>query len=179
MESLQAIQPVWQPELESIGQQIANSLSDRGVTYYSTGAKSEESILEKFERVGSVADIRDAVRITIIVDRPTDGDAAVELLGAYYPVSDGGWSRNRQGFADRKVYVTFADGTVGEVLIMPRAYSRVAEQSHELYEEFRNLPKNDPGRLELEAQARALHDRAQQEATTYDPAWDAVFGGSR
>ncbi|RLU03621.1 MAG: type VI secretion system tip protein VgrG [Ketobacter sp.] len=152
--------------------------------------KSQERAIQKImnDYGGNVARIKDLARNTIIVS-PDKMDLAIgELVGrgAKVKVIDG--DTDPLGYSGANSTIKTQAGIVGEIQVntpamiyakesepMARAllgddlYNTVASRSgmpggqgHKLYEQWRELPPSDPGRVELEAESKSYYSAVRR-----------------
>jgi len=152
--------------------------------------KSQERAAQKImnDYDGDATKIKDLARNTIIVS-PDKMDSVVEELakrGADVKVING--ATNPLGYSGVNSTIKTQAGIVGEiqvntpamiyakepesmarVLLGDDSYNSIAKQSgipggqgHELYEQWRNLPKSDTGRSVIEAQSKEYYDAVRR-----------------
>lgn len=84
----------------------------------------------------------------------------IAQLAQKYEIIDLGWYTMYTGYFDRKVYVRFKDGIVGEVQLWPKDLIETNTISHRLYEKVRELPIGDAERNRIDNEINALYSAA-------------------
>jgi hypothetical protein len=137
--------------------------------------------------------VTDQVRMGFKVAHPADGDTIVRGLAAHHEVIDEGWFVNSAGYFDRKVYVRFKDGMIGEVQIWEPSLLEAKEHGggHDLYVAYdKAMRAGDTAKAaELERQMQDLygsvmaklpeHWRADPELGPAIQAWEAKASAGR
>jgi uncharacterized protein (DUF2164 family) len=153
----------WQADLVAQGQKIADEM---GVDFYNPGIKAIEDARAKMGRKGykTPHKLTDVVRSGFGVQSAEQADALIARLGATMDVMDEGWSVTEHGYADRKVLVRFADGTIGEVQIAPKEMwtAKKVDGGHKLYKEWRNLSDDDPKAGEIAQRMSSIYQAASE-----------------
>jgi hypothetical protein len=132
--------------------------------------KSLKRAAEKLvmEAGGDVNLIRDMLRATIVVQKLSDVQRAIEQVQQNFEIVR---IKNRfetpteSGYRDVLINVRMPDGTVGEIQVnLPQMLAAKAE-GHKLYEMARVLPAGDPRRVQLEELQARLYAEAFDSAT--------------
>jgi hypothetical protein len=177
IDELYVVAPTHQNELGMVGAEIAAAT---GARFKNPGVKEKETTRQKMVRKDyrSTQELTDVVRAGFLVDVPNQGDAIVARLAAKYPILDEGWNFTAEGYFDRKVLVQFDDGTIGEIQIWePNLFNAKTKQGgHDMYTESRALPLDNPRRISLDEQMRALYGGALAKAT---PEFQAMMDQGR
>lgn len=138
-----------------------------GVRFINPGAKALESAAAKIVRKGyaDATQLTDMARASFEVATAADADAVAAALAARFEVLDEGWKQNALGYTDRKLLVRGADGTIGEIQIVPAAMQRARKEAggHKLYRAERALPEGSPEKLALRDRQRAIYAAASRE----------------
>jgi hypothetical protein len=119
-----------------------------------------------------VSQLTDPIRTRVLVKKPAEEEAFVQMLKQNYEVFDKGRLVKPEGFVDRKILIKFTDTNgeqiVGEVSTITAPMWRASDTNHALFEEFRSLfPKGmptDPKELELITDNVVNKGRALQKA---------------
>jgi len=120
----------------------------------------------KIERKGKsgVGSLTDVVRSGIVLQTSTGSGEVVRRLADAFGednIYDEGWGVKPGLWLDRKVLVRFSDGTVGEAQIRLKSmHDAKIFRGETLYEQARNLPKDNPLRAELIAEMEILYGSA-------------------
>lgn len=144
------------PENKTTLDALAGPIADHtGARYKSTGNKKNNERVTQKLIVREPAGLTDVVRATFIVDSPQQADAVVAELSKVLPITDEGFQTTEVGYFDRAVNVHFANGQIGEVLIMPPqmafAKSDKGGNGHGLYVEWRKPDTSPERKAELKA----------------------------
>jgi hypothetical protein len=138
-----------QEALATVGRELAGELGldfkDPGVKAPGPG-KGLDRLVSKSKRFGSIGSVTDQVRAGFNVETPQQADRVIERLGQQFQVTDEGWQTTPAGYFDRKLYIRFPDGMIGEVQIWPPGMLAAKEHGggHVLYEGVRELPQWHP-----------------------------------
>lgn len=160
-----------QAEIATAGKAAAD---ESGALFVNPGFKLPERLAEKIARKGydDASQITDAARGGMIVETPAQADAAVAALSRHFDVIDEGWKTNAVGYIDRKVLVRGADGTVGEIQIIPsRMFEAKKGGGQKLYTQARSMQRS-PERTALEDQQRELYSAA---SARFGAEWSGIF----
>jgi len=174
VEQLQVRAHALQAEIASVGKAAAE---ESGALFINPGPKRPERLTEKIARKGyeDAGQITDAARGGMIVDTPAQADATVAALAAKFDLVDEGWKVSDLGYADRKVLVRDAAGTVGEFQIIPSPmYEAKKGGGQKLYAQARSLAAS-PERAVLEDQQRELYSAA---TARFGSEWTGIFDTS-
>jgi hypothetical protein len=125
--------------------------------------KGYDRFVEKAAGQPKPGAVTDLVRGGFDISSPKQGDEIVARLAQRFNVIDEGWVETPVGYFDRKVYVRFDDGMIGEVQLWEPSLLRAKEEGggHKLYEQWRSLPPDDPRRAELETQMKGVYGAAR------------------
>lgn len=110
-----------------------------------------------------------------MVKTPQQADEIAALLSQRYKVRDGKWhGKMDSAYFDRKVTVSFDDGTLGEVqMLEPNMYKAKTELGGQAkYTRRRSLHEENPEYFYLLSQEAALYSDARRKA---DPIWAEVL----
>lgn len=146
-----ALAPDDQKKLVDDAKKAADAV-DHGTELKDPGVKGQARAGEKLDEGRPPAAVTDIVRLGFVVPEPALADQIVSDLAKNYAVIDEGWNKTAAGWVDRKVYVRFSDGMIGEVQMWPPAMYNA---------------KMNQGGLQLYSQARSM---------SAGPARDALFG---
>jgi hypothetical protein len=170
-----AAAPGNQKAIGDAGRQIADEL---GVEFRDPGVKANrDRILQKMgdKKPGTLTDI---VRSGFDIKTPEQADAIIDRLAQRFEVIDEGWFTTVGGYFDRKLYVRFPDGMIGEVQMWPPGLFKAKEfdGGHKLYEAMRVLPEDDyAGRAKL---TREMEDFYAPVLAALPSDWrNAISGG--
>src|SRR5574337_1689002 len=169
-----------QEQLAAAGKEIAGELGldfkDPGVKADGPG-KGRDRLQTKASRIGAVGAVTDQVRAGFNAETPAQADRIVERLGQKFQITDEGWQTSPAVYFDRKVYVRFPDGMIGEVQIWPPGMFAAKEHAggHALYEGVRELPQWHPLIPEFNRAQGELY--APVRAALSDD-WKAALGSS-
>lgn len=161
------------PGVKAIGQGAIDALPDAA-----DRAKRQKGLDRFMDKVGGrkPGHVTDLVRGGFLVTDPAQGDSIVGRLAQRFPVIDEGWVRTQAGYFDRKVYVRFPDGMLGELQMWePSLLERKSNGGNGLYEEMRKLSPGDPQKAVLERQM-IEHYRPAYEGLS--PDWRAAVEGN-
>lgn len=140
------------------------------------GIKDKDTAAEKIVRKGykDASRMGDVVRAGFLAETPEQASAIVKRLGEHFEVMDEGWSRNREGYFDRKVMVRFKNGMVGEIQLWEANLlsAKMDGGGHEMYEEYRGLDNTTPRAQELRSQMFTLYAKAMTKAGRN---WENLF----
>jgi hypothetical protein len=131
---------VAQAELAEVGQQIAQELGDLGVALINPGVKKDGwRVIERFvQRDHNAALLTDLARAAFPIKEPADAEPVIERLARRFGVVDEGWLQTPVGYADKTLYLWFANGLIGEVLIVnPEMYKANSGEGHRMYVDMR------------------------------------------
>lgn len=161
-----------QNEIEKIGDEVK---AQTGAQFVSSGVKGFNRAFEKIARKGYEGpyQLTDIARSAFVVRTPDQADALVAHLAKRFRIFDEGYRFSDTGYFDRKVLVGSADGTVGEIQIVPEGMYRAKQEhaGHTLYEQSRSLPEGTE-KTTLEKQQSELYSNARRELS---PEWAAVL----
>lgn len=155
--------PAHQAELDGAIHAIARKLGIEGKT---PGLKDRAAAEEKITRKGykSARQLTDVVRGGFVMRTVAESDAIASAVAKRFPIIDEGFKATPAGYVDRKLMVLFDDGTIGELQLIPAEMAHAKTNKakgglggHELYDESRSLPMDDPRVAELEAEQRAIY----------------------
>lgn len=188
----QFIQASWhnQRALGSVADQIAAAV---GVEFKNPGIKSRstEDIaaitdenkrklaeasrrrLETKAKKHGIGGVTDQVRGGFDVQTPAQADQVIAELSKHYPVLDEGWQTTVAGYFDRKAYVRFPDGMIGEIQIWPPGMFPVKDRAHGLYEGVRELPPWHPLIPQMNRSAADIYGEVR---AALSDEWKAVLG---
>jgi len=165
-----------QESLAAVGKQLADEL---GLTFKDPGVKADgpgkglDRLQSKAKRFGAIGSVTDQVRAGFDVKTPAQADQIVQRMGEKFQVTDEGWQMTPAGYFDRKVYVRFPDGMIGEVQMWPPGMLATKKVGHKLYEGARELPPWHP----------LIPEFNRTQAEVYEPVraalsaeWNAVLG---
>jgi len=133
---------VAQAELAKAGQQIVAELGEFDVKFINPGVRTNrERIMERFEeRDRNAALLTDLAHATFLVQEPQHAGPVIERLAKRFGLVDTGWLQTPVGYGDKTLNLQFANGLIGEVLIMPpEMYKASRGEGRRLYEEMRAL----------------------------------------
>lgn len=138
-------------------------LAGDGIEFKDPGVKSLERIREKVLREGyaSADELGDITRAGFVIEDPAAAEAIVARVLEQFPGTvDRGWKQLASGYFDRKLRVRFADGSSGEIQIIPAPVWQAKKAGlNDLYEQLRS--SDDPAKVaELEQQSRAGYNQA-------------------
>lgn len=148
-----------QVQIVTAGQEAAAA---SGALFVNPGPKKFETLTEKVTRKAyrDAGQITDAARGGLIVDTPAQADAAIAALGRHFELLDEGWKVNPLGYADRKVLVRGADGTIGEIQIIPSPmYEAKKGGGQQLYTQSRSMAAGSE-RDAIDARQREIYSAA-------------------
>lgn len=176
-EAMLAAAPANQERLGAVGRAISEELE--GVTFKNPGvkakaraeidaiadpekrAKAEKGHARFLQKVGEspkAGHVTDLVRAGFLITDPAAGEAIVARLAQEFELLDEQWFVNQVGYFDRKLYVRFADGMIGELQIWePSLLKAKGDTGHALYERARVLKDGDPAKAALEQEMEALY----------------------
>jgi phage-related protein (TIGR01555 family) len=104
--------------------------------------KTRASVERKIdtERYDGPHQLTDISRATFVVESFGEADQVINRLARTTTVYDKGWKHlPKEGYADRKLYITHANGGVSEIQLVPRGVEEYKMgQGHRLYELTRN-----------------------------------------
>lgn len=129
--------------------------------------------LETKAKKHGIGGVTDQVRAGFDVQTPAQADQVVAELAKHFPVVDEGWQTTMAGYFDRKAYVRFPDGMIGEIQIWPPGMFPVKDRAHGLYEGIRELPPWHPLVPSINKTANEVY--APVRAALSDE-WKAVLG---
>lgn len=108
-------------------------------------AEASRRRLETKAKKHGIGGVTDQVRGGFDVQSPAQADQVVAELGKRFSIIDEGWQTTVAGYFDRKVYIRFADGMIGEVQIWPPGmFDAKKIGGHDLYKGVRELPPWHP-----------------------------------
>lgn len=136
-------------------------------------AEASRRRLETKAKKHGIGGVTDQVRGGFDVQTPAQADQVVAELGKRFSIIDEGWQTTVAGYFDRKVYIRFADGMIGEVQIWPPGMFPVKDRAHALYEGVRELPPWHPMIPQINRTSAEIY--APVRATLSDE-WKAVVG---
>jgi hypothetical protein len=160
-----------QARIASTGREAADA---SGALFVNPGQKKFETLTDKITRKGyrDAGQITDAARGGLIVDTPEQAEAAIAALGRHFELLDEGWKVNREGYVDRKVLVRGADGTIGEIQIIPAPmYEAKNGGGQKLYTQSRSMPEG-AARAAIDARQREIYSAA---SARLDAAWSGIL----
>lgn len=163
-----------QAEIGTIGRSAASA---SGALFVDPGPKRIERLAEKIRRKGydDASQITDAARGGLIVDTPAQADAAVAALERQFDILDEGWKTSNAGYVDRKLLVRGADGTIGEIQIIPSAMFEAKKGGGQaLYKVERSLPFGE----EKEAAVQRQRDLYSAAAGKLGADWEGIAATS-
>jgi hypothetical protein len=146
--------PANQKSLGEAGERIA---AEVGVTFKNPGVKGAARFLEKAaeKRPGEITDL---VRAGFDLRSPNQADEIVTRLSRDFDLIDEGWFVTDAGYFDRKVYVRFDDGMIGELQFWePSLLKAKNDAGHDLYVKWRSAPKDSPNAKALEQAMRDVY----------------------
>jgi hypothetical protein len=88
-------------------------------------------------------------------------------------VVDEGWQMTAAGYFDRKAYVRFPDGMIGEIQVWPPGMLRCKDVGHGLYEGVRELPPWHPLVPQINKTAAEIYEPVR---AALSDEWKAVLG---
>jgi N12 class adenine-specific DNA methylase len=163
-----------QEELVAWGQRWQRQGEEYG--FIDPGMKSAARIVEKLQKEGyeSLAEIKDVARVGFkVADRNRATDLAVSAQRAFGAenVTDKGWRMVDGDYFDRKLIVSWPDGTKGEIQIIPDALETFRHEGGgaELYTQWRST---EPG-PEKDALLRKMEDGYAKAAE--GTSWESLF----
>jgi len=166
-----------QRDLVDTGSEIAAAT---GAEFIDPGVKKTEEAVAKLSRDRSPdpSSLTDLARVGYLVKSPAHADAVAAEIKNRFDSIDLGWTQSRSGYRDRKLIVRGADGTVGEVQMMPRPIYEAKEDhgGHDLYKQQMKLPGGHPQRKKLAEDERKLYIDAMPRM---GPEWDEIYGQLR
>jgi predicted GNAT family acetyltransferase len=190
------IQASWHNQ-RALGEAADGIAKDLGIEFKNPGikAKSAEDIasikdeakrakaeagrrrLETKAQRHGIGGVTDQVRGGFEAETPEQADQIIAKLGEKFQITDEGWQTNPDGYFDRKAYVRFPDGMIGEVQIWPPGMFHAKEHAggHILYEGVRELPPWHPLIPEFRQASTELFGRTR---AALSPEWKAVLGNS-
>lgn len=115
------------------------------------------------EAGGDVNLIRDMLRATIVVQKLSDVQGAIEQVQQNFEivrVKNRFETPTESGYRDVLINVRMPDGTVGEIQINLPQMLAAKSEGHKLYEMARVLPEGDPRRAQLEELQVRLYSEA-------------------
>jgi len=136
-------------------------------------AEASRRRLETKAKKHGIGGVTDQVRGGFDVQTPAQADQVIAELSKHFPVVDEGWQTTAAGYFDRKAYVRFPDGMIGEVQIWPPGMFPVKDRAHGLYEGVRELPSWHPMVPQINKSAAEVY--APVRAALSDE-WKAVLG---
>jgi hypothetical protein len=172
IDELYAVAQKWQDDLDAVGRLVSGEL---GVEWKNAGIKQKAASIEKMarKRYRDTRQLTDVVRGGFVVDGPAQADAIAERLAASFDALDEGWNSTTVGYIDRKILVKFADGTIGEVQIWPRAMLKAKDgMGHKLYEQMRVLSPDHPDHEVLGSRQQEVYSAAAAELS---PEWSSLL----
>ena len=104
----------------------------------------------------------DQVRAGFGLSDPDEADKVIAQLAQKYQIIDLGWYTMHTGYFDRKIYVRFNDGMIGEAQLWPKDMIETNTISHRLYKQWRQLPTSDPRRDAVRDEINALYSAARK-----------------
>lgn len=165
-----------QEALAAAGKEIASAL---GLDFKDPGVKADgpgkglDRLKSKAERFGAIGSVTDQVRAGFNTATPAQADQIAQRLGQKFQVIDEGWQTTPSGYFDRKLYIRFPDGMIGEVQMWPPGMLQSKSAGHKLYEGARELPPWHP----------LVPEFNQAQGEVYEPVraalsaeWKAVLG---
>lgn len=132
------------------------------VKFVNPGVKKLATAQEKIGRKGYAdpGQMTDLARAGFIVKSPMDVEKVIARLGEHFEIHDEGYKITGTGYFDRKVLVRGADGTVGEIQIIPAPmYDAKKGSGTALYTKSRSMPAG-AARDAIEEEQRALYQSA-------------------
>jgi len=133
---------VAQAELAEAGRQIVEELAEFSVGFINPGVnKNREQIMQRFEeRDHNAALLTDLAHATFLIHESQHAEPVIDLLAKHFGLVDTGWLQTPVGYGDKALNLQFANGLIGEVLIMhPDMYKASSGEGHRLYKEMRTL----------------------------------------
>jgi hypothetical protein len=166
-----------QEQLGSVGEEIAKAT---GTEFKNPGIKAKDEkgrtrLATKAERRG-IGAVTDQVRGGFKAETPQQVDQIIAGLAKHFPVIDEGWQTTPSGYFDRKAYVRFPDGMIGEIQVWPPGMAEAkgsAGRGHVLYEGVRELPPWHPLIPEFQRTSSALYGDVRAKLSAE---WNAVLG---
>jgi len=135
-----------------------------------------ERFQQKARTLNAPGAVTDLVRGGYDVKTPQQSDEILRRLAQKFEIIDEGWYVNPQGYFDRKAYVRFPDGMIGEVQFWPPGMLEAKEKrgGHALYEQWRSMPEG-PEAKAIEEKMISLYGRV---AADLPPDWSAAISQS-
>ena len=172
-----------QQMLVDVGHAVANRV---GATVKENGWKGRNQ--KGIERIafkrdtkyqGQLSRVSDVARMTLIVERPEQSDAAVAELSKHFEVTAEPWKRSKVGYADRTANVRFRDGMIGEVQFMDQKMLDAKNTGgHEQYKLMQKYEETGPQPDVTKYNAARDKSIAIYKAVTdgYSDDWKAALG---
>jgi hypothetical protein len=126
-------------------------------------------------RYNHAGQLTDLSRAAFVVRDPAQAEAIIDHLNRRFDLLDEGWNTNKRNYLDRKVLIRAADGTVGEIQIVPDAIAKRSDIAHPLYEASRKL-KEGSEKDALENRQRDIYAAA---AAELGDKWKTILETSR
>jgi hypothetical protein len=166
LDQLHARATALQGQLAEAGRAIE---AETGARFVDPGVKKAENAAAKIARKGydDASQMTDLARSAFRVDDAETADRVAARLADNFGVLDEGWKTLQSGYTDRKLLIRSADGTIGEVQIVPEAMWKARKDGggHQLYVQARALSEG-PEQQALEARMRAIYSAASAEMET-------------
>ena len=137
--------------------------------------KGYQRFTEKAAARAAPGEVTDLVRAGFKVNSPAESDYALQRLAQSFEVIDEGWFKTPEGYFDRKAYVRFHDGMIGEIQFWEPTLLDAKENGggHQLYEKWRSPDTPPEEKADLREQMRNLYDRTAEALPAH---WNAVSG---
>lgn len=177
LDDLFALAPEVDARMREAGAAVA---AETGATFKAGPIKVRADAEAKMtrKRYADAAALTDIVRGGYIVQTPAMADAVAAALARRYPqVVDEGWTVSPAGYIDRKIIAVDETGVRVEYQLWESAMLDAKDKrgGHDLYKQSRRLAVDDPARIALEDEQRALYGRV---ADALSADWKASLGNS-
>ena len=173
---------------EQIGADLGLTFKNPGIKARSTAdiasitdaekrAKAEKGYarLQTKAKKHGIGGVTDQVRGGFDVETPEQADQALAKLGQKFQIVDEGWRETPDGYFDRKAYIRFPDGMIGELQFWPPGMLEAKDKGggHELYEQSRELPQGHP---DISGFSQKMRDLYGPLRAGLPEEWKAVLG---